>query len=211
MQQRRLLLALILSSAILFAWTYFYPVQPPKNQQPGASPAPSATVTPAGSQPIASSSPAAAPSAPAPNVSEAPQRTITITTPLYETKFDTRGAEPVSWIIKTNKSSKTEIYSVAGSKRDKKPLELISPEGLKRQPRQVPFQLQTGDATLDALLASTSYRVEGVDNASGDINLDLAAGQKKELTFVFEDANRVQVRKSIFFDGDRYETDLAVM
>ena len=43
------------------------------------------------------------------------------------------------------------------------PLELISPEGLKRQPRMVPLQLQTGDAALDSALSSSTYRVEGVD------------------------------------------------
>ena len=94
----------------------------------------------------------AAPAAPlpVPNVTAAPQRTITIRTPLYDAKFDTLGAEPISWIIKKNKNSGAEIFSVAGNKKDRIPLELISPEGLKRQPRMVPLQLQTGDSALDA-------------------------------------------------------------
>lgn len=208
MQQRRLLLALTLSAAILFLWTFFYPVQQPKNQQSGAAPAasPSATVT-------ATQTPAPATAAvtPSTNVSQAPQRTITVKTDLYEAKFDTRGAEPVSWIIKKNRYSKSEIYSVAGKKSEKKPLELISPEGLKRQPRQVPFQLQTGDATLDTLLATSTYRVEGVDNATGDADLTLAPGEKKQLTFVLEDGNGVQVRKTLAFDAERYETDLSLV
>jgi hypothetical protein len=44
---------------------------------------------------------------------------------------------------------------------------------------------------------------------SGDVALNLAAGEKKELTFVFEDANHVQVRKKIVFDAGSYETDLS--
>ena len=142
MQQRRLLLALVLSSAILFFVELFL----------SGSTAAQIKIRRdsfAGSQ---SGSPQQTPDAstaqaaplPIPNVSAAPQRTITVRTPLYEAKFDTLGAEPVSWIIKFNKHNNRDIYSVGGRKEDKIPLELISPEGLKRQPRMVPLQLQTG-------------------------------------------------------------------
>jgi YidC/Oxa1 family membrane protein insertase len=73
----------------------------------------------------------------------------------------------------------------------------------------VPLQLQTGDAALDQLLRSATYRVEGVDTPDGDVVIDLPHGQK-ELTFVFEEPNQVQVRKKIVFDAERYETDLSV-
>ena len=128
-------------------------------------------------------------------------------------KLDTLGAEPVSWIIKANKKNKvvTPIYSVAGKKSDKKPLELISPEGLKRQPRLVPLQLQTGDAAFDIALSSSTYKVEGVDQASGDVEVNVGPGEKKDLTFVLEDANGVQVRKKFAFDAERYETGLTVL
>ena len=144
-------------------------------------------------------------------MSAAAQRIITIKTPLYDAKFDTLGAEPISWIIKVNKITQRDIYSVAGHKRDKIPLELIASEGLKRQPRLVPFQLQTGDAALDTALSSSTYRVEGVEQQTGDVEVNLAKDEKKELTFVFEDANRVQVRKKIIFDADQYETDLSLL
>lgn len=212
MQQKRLLLALVLSSAILFLWTFFYPVPPPPNKQAASTPSPAASASPSASQATTSGGPTAPVTpAPTPNLNAAEQRTVTIRTPLYEATFDTRGAEPISWIVKINKNSKTEIYSVAGRKRDKRPLELISPEGLKRQPRLVPFQLQTGDDALDSLLGATTYRVEGVDNANGNVDVSLGPGEKKQIAFVFEDANRVQVRKTIVFDAERYETDLAVL
>src|SRR6185369_1283868 len=139
------------------------------------------------------------------------QRTITIRTPLYDAKFDTLGAEPVSWIIKKNKITEREIYSVGGRRADKKPLELISSEGLQRQPRMVPLQLQTGDEALDTALRSSTYKVEGVDQASGDVIIDLAQNEKRELTFVFEDGNGTQVRKKLLFDAERYETDLSLL
>ncbi|HKV34121.1 MAG TPA: membrane protein insertase YidC [Pyrinomonadaceae bacterium] len=208
MQQRRLLLALMISAAILLLWTWFYPTPtPPKDQQAAATPSPSPAAT---ANPTQSPVPAAPTSAPVATISEAPQRTITVKTDLYDAKFDTRGAEPISWVIKKNKHSNTDIYSVAGHKKDKKPLELISPEGLKRQPRLVPLQVQTGDAALDTLLASSTYRVEGADVSNGDVELSLAAGETKQLTFVLEDANGLQVRKTIGFNADQYQTNLAV-
>lgn len=210
MQQRRLLLALILSSAVLILWTYLYPVSTPPTQQPGATPSPSPTAT----QQQAATQPGqpATPSAPAPSVSitQAPQRTITVESDLYRAKFDTRGAEPVSWILKKNKHSNSPIYSVAGKKSEQIPLELISPEGLKRQPRMVPLQLQTGDATLDSVLAGSTYRVEGEVAADGDVQLNLSPGEKKQLTFVLEDANGLQVRKTLVFDADQYATELSL-
>src|SRR5215213_3575787 len=210
MQQKRLLLALVLSSAILFLWSYFYPPVPPANQKQGATPSPAAS--PSATQ-TATSNNQPAPAAPVPtaNVNAAPQRTITIRTPLYDAKFDTLGAEPISWILKANNNNKSPIYSVGANKSQKQPLELISAEGLRRQPRMVPFQLQTGDAALDSALASSTYKVEGIDQASGDVDVNLQPKEKKELTFVYEDANRNQVLKKIVFDADHYETDLSLL
>lgn len=209
MQQKRLLLALVLSSAILFLWSYFSPVPPP-NQKPAATPTPSAS--PSATQ-AATSDNQTAPAAPAPvpNISAAPKRIITVKTPLYDAKFDTLGAEPVSWVLKLNKNSQTAVYSVGANRSQQKPLELISPEGLNRQPRLAPLQLQTGDAALDSALNSSTYRVEGVDQASGDVEINLSNGEQKELTFVYEDANRNLVRKKITFDADHYETALSLL
>jgi len=211
MQQKRFILALVISSVILFFWSYFYPVKPPQGPQ-------SSTPQTATSQPI--STPAGSTASPTVNQStsalvnpqsSAPQRTITIETPLYRVRFDSHGAEPVSWVISKNKVSGAEIFSVAGKKSDRKELELISPEGLSRQPRQVPLQIRTGDVALDAALASATYRVEGIDNSTGDSTVSLSPGEKKELTFVLEDPSGLQVRKSLVFDADRYSTDLSVI
>jgi len=82
---------------------------------------------------------------------------------------------------------------------------------LNRQPRMVPLQLQTGDDALDTALRSSTYKVEGVDQANGDVDINLGEKEKRELTFVFEDSNGTQVRKKLVFDAERYETDLSVL
>ncbi len=211
MQQKRLILALAISTAILFLWSYLVPVKPPQNNNhPSSVPSPSTQV--GSSQGQATNPPRVQAGNTTPSLRAAPQRTIRIKTPLYEAKFDTQGAEPVSWIIKKNKNSGSEIYSVAGNKKNRVPLELISPEGLKRQPRQVPLQIVTGDASLDSTLISATYKLEGVDGSDRDVEISLAPGEKKQLTFVLEDgASRLQVRKTLEFDADRYDTDLTLL
>src|SRR5882762_8259946 len=104
MQQKRLIIALLISTAILFLWSYLVPTKPPA-QTPAVSnqatpqPAASAATTPAtASTPLPAASPSVA-------TNTTPHRTITIKTPLYETKLDSVGAEAISWIIKKNKDS----------------------------------------------------------------------------------------------------------
>ena len=209
MQQKRLIYALVISTAILFIWSYLVPVKPPApNTNPAAqaSPQPSATAQTAPStapSPAPSSSPSAA-------VNSAPHRTISVKTPLYEAKFDTLGAEAVSWIIKKNKDTDQAIYSVAGNKKNHIPLELVSAEGLKRQPREAPLQLSTGDSAVDGVLVGTNYAVEGTTE-TGDSEISLAAGEKKRLTFSLNDpATGLEVTKAITLDGDNYIADLEV-
>lgn len=199
------------------------PVPPSPAPETQATPQP--TVTPAGA-PVASppvstgspsvtgnSSPAAVPAGSPEPVNLNPHRTLRIKGPLYEAKLDSRGAEAVSWIITKNKDSKKqpEIYSVAGNRNAKIPLELISQEGLKRQPREAPLQLATGDGAVDSLLASMDYSIEGVDAATGDPEVVLGAGEKKRITFRLTDKGTgLEVVKTLGFDGDRYSVDLEV-
>ena len=210
MQQKRLILALLISTAILFLWSYLVPVKPP---QPGSSASPQATQQPTASRsssPVAASTPLAAAS-PGESVNAAPHRILLIKTPLYEAKIDSRGAEPISWIIKKNKDSRREIYSVAGDKNPRTALELVSQEGLKREPRQVPLQIATGDSVVDRLLASTDYVVQGVEPGTGDTELTLGAGEKKQITFLLNDkATGLDVAKTLVLDGDNYIADLEV-
>jgi YidC/Oxa1 family membrane protein insertase len=204
MQQKRLIIALVISTGILLVWSYLAPKPPtpaptPAGQStpqqtatPGTSPAPAATPSPAGS-------PAAA-------LNTTPHRLISIKTPLYDAKLDSQGGgEALSWIIKKNKDSGQSIYSVAGDKKNHIPLELVSQEGLKREPRDAPFQLSVQDAALDASLRSTNYQVEGIDGAAGDSELTLGPGEQKRITFLLSDkATGLEVSKSITLDADSY-------
>ena len=211
MQQKRLILALLISTAILFLWSYLVPVKPP--QQPAASPSPQVTpqqtATPP-SEPVAASTPVPAAS-PGESANAAPHRTVLIKTPLYDAKLDSRGAEAISWIIKKNKDSQEEIYSVGGAKKTHLPLELVSQEGLKRQPREAPLQLATGDGAVDSLLTSTNYSIAGVESGTGDAELTLGAGEKKRITFLLKDsATGLDVAKTLVLDADSYIAELEV-
>ena len=211
MQQKRLILALLISTAILFSWSYFFPPKPPAEvKQAESLPAASPTVSP---NPTSTPAPVAADaSAGAVPVAQLPHRTLQVRTPLYEAKLDSLGAEVTSWIIKKNKDSGRDIHSVAGNKNKQVPLELISPEGSKRQPRELPLQVVTGDASLDSLLTSTNYQIEGVDTPNGDVEVVLNGNDQRTITFLLRDsATGLDVSKRITFDAQRYSTDLELM
>src|SRR6185369_1398827 len=210
MQQKRLIIALLISTAILFAWSYFVPTKPPEpTPAPASQPSPQQTATPQ-STPVSTASPSASPS-PAESVNAAPHRVLTIKTPLYEAKFDSLGAEAVSWIIKKNQDSGQSIYSVADNKKRQVPLQLVSQEGLQRQPREAPLQLSVGDASVDSLLTSRNYLVDGAGSDNGDAELTLAPGEKKRITFLLNDAaTGLDVVKTIVLDADSYIADLEI-
>ena len=205
MQQKRLLLALLISVAILTVWSYFF-AKPPQ-QPPASQPTAAATASPQQQNIAATPTPAPTPLVIV-NTTQSP-RTVTVKTPLYEAKLDSRGAEVVSWIIKKNKDSGREIFSVAGDKSNAQPLQLVSAEGLKRQPRTVPLQILTGDSGLDGALAGSAYEVQGIDSTSPDVELNLSGTEKKSLTFSLRDENSgLDVSKTITFAADDYTVDL---
>jgi YidC/Oxa1 family membrane protein insertase len=215
MQHKRLIIALLISTAILFVWGYFVPS--PQAPKPAPTPSPSAesTVQSAASPtqspaaPVASLTPTPG-ATPATVVNAAPRRNIVVKTPLFDAKFDSQGAEAVSWVIKKNKDTGNPLYSVGGTKHSPMPLELISAEGLKRQPRQAPLQLRTGDAAVDQLLMSSTYSVEGAEG-SGDTELSVGPNENKRITFRFNDpATGLDVVKTIVIDGSSYDTDLEI-
>ncbi len=208
MQQKRLIIALILSTAILFLWSYLVPGPKTPPVDPQVTPQPTATST---ASPTAQPAPIPQP-APVQTaaVNTAPRRVIHVKTPLYEVKLDSQGAEATSWIITKNKDSGSPIYSVASTKNTHVPLELIPPQGLKREPRDLPLQLLTGDAAVDRLLGSSSYMVEGVDG-SGDSEVVLRDGENKRITFRLNDpSSAFEVVKTLTVNGSGYAVDIEV-
>jgi YidC/Oxa1 family membrane protein insertase len=136
-----------------------------------------------------------------------PNRTITIRSPLYEVKLDSRGALATSWIILRDKSPNEDrpVYGDGSTDANKKPLQLISDEALKRNPRQIPFRLATDDATLNSLLNDRNYQV----SEAGD-TIELTDSQQKQIDFTLTDASGVEVTKSFVFRADNYVADLSV-
>jgi len=208
MQQKRLLLALLISIGILFSWSYFFvkptEQQPVKDTTAAESPSPTASVSPPDATPTPTPG-----STPVVNQTQEPRRTLTVKTPLYEAKFDSRGAQVVSWIIKKNKDSGRDIHSVASSKNSLVPLELVSPEGLKRG--EVPLQITIGDNALDTNLSNTSYTIEGTESATGDVELNLSGSEKKTITFLSQEGSGLTVSKKITLDAERYTVDLEML
>jgi YidC/Oxa1 family membrane protein insertase len=136
-----------------------------------------------------------------------PNRTITIRSPLYEVKLDSRGALATSWIILRDKSPNEDrpVYGDGSTDANRKPLQLISDEALKRNPRQIPFRLATDDANINSLVNDRNYQV----SEAGD-TIELADGQQKQIDFTLTDASGVEVTKSFVFRADNYIADLSI-
>ena len=136
-----------------------------------------------------------------------PNRTITIRSPLYEVKLDSRGALATSWIILRDKSPNEDrpVYGDGSTDANRKPLQLISDEALKRNPRQIPFRLATDDANINSLVNDRNYQV----SEAGD-TIELAGGQQKQIDFTLTDSSGVEVTKSFVFRADNYIADLSI-
>jgi len=206
--QTRFLIAAVLSMIVLFAWSYFYSPKKPATDEANANTAiantntapaqvqqPTAPVAQLPQQPVATT----------PDTT--PNRTITIKSPLYEVKLDSRGALATSWIILKNKSPKEErpVYGDGSTDANRKPLQLISDQALTSNPRQIPFRLETDDANINSLVNDRNYQV----SESGD-TVEVADGQEKQIDFTLTDASGVSVTKSFVFRADNYIADLSV-
>jgi YidC/Oxa1 family membrane protein insertase len=215
MDQKRLFLAFVLSAAILFGWTYFIDQTTPKPNQ--ANPqtetsnnsTPATSSTPLEAAPIAPQAPSDTAASPIPD--NVPQRIVTVVTPLYEVKLDSKGAVATSWIVKQNRDTGRPLYSVAGDKNNRQPLELIPSESLRQKSPVAPLLLSTGDAAVDNLLASKNFKVSGVDGDSGEARVEVKSGETKQIDFAMRDeATGLDVVKTLSFDANSYSVGLGL-
>ena len=206
--QIRFLIAAVASMIVLFGWSYFYsPTKPAADNTNTAAVVSSDTAntalpvqTPAVVQPQ--------PVQPAPVAVDAvPNRTVTIKSPLYQVKLDSKGAVATSWIILKNKSPKNDypVYADGSTPAKEKPLELISQKALEQQPREVPFRLVTGDQNIDLLANERNYQISAAEET-----IELAPGEERAVDFTLVGENGVEIKKSFVFRGDSYIADLAV-
>lgn len=193
--------------AVLFAWQYFFGPKPnPTERQTSpetssTEPAPAATSAPVASQPAQTSAPATS------TPDNAPNRTITIKSHLYEAKIDSKGAVATSWIILKDKSpqGEREIFADGSTAENPKPIQLISEEAIKRSPRELPFRLVTVDQSLNATVNDRNYKVSVADDT-----INVGIGEEKKIDFTLVDASGVEVTKTFVFRGDDYVADLAL-
>ncbi|HSK70686.1 MAG TPA: membrane protein insertase YidC [Pyrinomonadaceae bacterium] len=202
--QFRFLLAATLSMVVLFGWTYFFapPPKPPADNTNTAQTAANTAAPPPETQQPQTTQQTVLTATP----DNVPNRQITIKTPLYQATLDSRGALATSWILLKNKSPQGEkaLYGEGSNENEKKPLELIPPEGLSRNPRVIPFRLSTGDESLNQFLNERNYQV-----AANEEVIELGEGQERKIDFVLRDeATGVEAIKSFTFRGDSYVSDL---
>src|SRR5229473_992313 len=130
--QTRFLIAAVLSMIVLFGYSYFFaPKRPADNANANVA-------TNTNTAQTATPQPAPTAQAPQPQTAAVttpdttPNRTITIKSPLYEVKLDSKGALVTSWILLRSKSpgGDRELFADGSTDTEKKPLQLISPEAL---------------------------------------------------------------------------------
>ncbi|MDQ3798853.1 MAG: membrane protein insertase YidC [Acidobacteriota bacterium] len=202
--QQRFLVAAVLSLLVLTVWSYFFaPEKPKDNANTAANVAVTNTPAPGNAQQPAQPAPAAVVNVP----DNVPNRVITIKSPLYEVKLDAKGAVATSWILIKNVHDQHEkiLFANDSTKADPKPLELISPEGLSRNPREIPFRLVTGDQNLDSFLNERNYQVSQAEDT-----IQLNGSESRQIDFVLRGENGLEVTKSFVFRADSYVTDLAI-
>ena len=206
--QTRFFLAAALSMMVLFGWSYFFAPKPPvdtantaqienSNSQQSA-PNQQTPQTATQTAPVQNTQPQAA--------DNVPGKTVTIKSPLYEVKLDSKGALATSWILLRNKSDKndTPIFADGSNENNQKPLQLISPEIVNKNPREIPFRLSTGDQNLDDVLNQRNYQISAAEET-----IEIGAGQEKQIDFVLRDeANGIEAVKTFIFRGDSYVSDL---
>jgi YidC/Oxa1 family membrane protein insertase len=207
--QSRFIIAAALSVLVLLGWSYFFAPKKPAgdntNTNANASADANTAATPS-PQPTQTSQPENE-VATATGPDTTPNKQLKITTPLYEVTLDSKGAVATSWILLKNKSPKEErpLYADGSNGTNEKPLQLISPDALARNPREVPFRLQTDDQSINNVVNERNYAISGAD---GDVTL--TDGQEKRIEFKLTDASGVDVVKAYVFRADNYVSDLQV-
>lgn len=209
--QSRFLIAAVASMVVLFAWSYFYSPSKPAANNSNTEVAANTntntnTATPQAAPSQAVPQPQAVPAQPAEVVPDAnPNRTVTIKSPLYEVKIDSKGALATSWILLRNKSPKNDypIYADGSTVGEDKPLELISTKAAEE--REFPFRLETEDQVLNADLNGRNYQV-----SSAEDTITLAPGEEKTVELTLTLDKGVTVKKSFVFRADSYVADLGV-
>jgi YidC/Oxa1 family membrane protein insertase len=182
----RILVASLLSMAVILLWAKFFGPKPPVNPPQGNQPAQVSTATPGNpplaNTPNATATPAkisAAPTPAVPATADSQERTIVVENALYRVEFSNRGAVVKSWQLKNYKDDS----------KPQKTLDLVHPQAAT-ETGGWPFALVFDDPQLGTLANSGLYKISSDANS-----LDAPA----DLTFTWSDGH-LQVTKKFHFD-----------
>jgi YidC/Oxa1 family membrane protein insertase len=194
--ERRVLLAVVLSFLVLYAYQALFVPPPPAGREPTSAAAPSEGLGGPDGAARESAAGAVAVEAPAQALPEAPQaqalvsepteRQIIVETATLEATFSNQGARVVHWRLK-------DYRDETGA-----PLDLV-PSDLPAS-RPSPFALRVDDPTLNRRLNAAIYRVVGAD-ANGRLDARATAAT---LSFEYEDAEGLRLRKDFRFEPGGY-------
>jgi YidC/Oxa1 family membrane protein insertase len=190
--EKRLLLAIVLSFAVLVLYQLVFVKKPPPQESFSE---PIAEIEKAPKQEPIQKEPLTLPETEEKKdfqpISEESEEQIVVETPLYKAVWMNRGAQLKSWKLKKYKDE------------NKEDLELISVRSLELG--KYPLLLSTDDPDFDNTINNALYK-------SSDYKLELIDGQEGELRFEYADEAGTRVEKSFIFHGSNYtfETQIAV-
>jgi YidC/Oxa1 family membrane protein insertase len=198
--ERRMMLAILLSIAVLIGYQYFMAPPPPSAPRPAgtenaAAPPPPAQPTPA-AQPVARPAPAPA-EAPRPagegglvSRSPSPARTIEVKTPLYTAEVSTAGGGITSFLL----SRYNDVPGPGG-----RPLDIIGSK--TTEPMMLSLYLEENRPRFPDPM---------IFHSDAPRTVTLAAGQSRSVLLIWESADGVRLTREYLFNGDRYDFEVRV-
>lgn len=187
-ENRNLILALVLMTAVWFGFSFLFPAKP--TQPVPETPAPAVSSPTAPIVPPVVSAPASPEAASRPVPVSAPAREITIETVRYRAVLSSVGARLVSMELKDYRATTAP---------DAGPVQLINAADARYATLRT-----TGT---EALALSADARFE-LDITSSQLNV--AAGGQQRLNFRHVTSSGAEIVKSYTFYGDRYTIDSAI-
>jgi YidC/Oxa1 family membrane protein insertase len=198
--ERRVFIAIVLSFLVLYVYQAYFAPPPPAAPKPAASstsaPIPaeaSSSNTDTPQPPSSTAGAAVSPGAREPQavVSDASERETTVETAKVTAVFTNRGGRLLHWRLKEYRDNRGE------------PVDLV-PSGIPAS-EALPFSLRVADdPNLASRLNNVLYRISG-DGGRVDATTSPAS-----LTFEFEDASGVHIRKEFRFEPATYIVSLSV-
>jgi YidC/Oxa1 family membrane protein insertase len=194
--EKRMIVAIALSIAVLLGYQYFFSAPPPPPKGPGA-PAGSdnggvSATAPAPARP--GEAPTAVPAAVAPGGlaprAAAPPRKILVKTPLYTATIDTAGGGIPSFLLNEYK----DVPGPAG-----KPLDIVGAKTIRPEPLSLYL-----DAYQPALPSPPVFQSGAPDT------VEVKGADARSVLLTWESATGVRLSREYVFRGDRYDFEVRI-